>query len=1565
MAPFLAGIDIGSTTVKLAVLEAGTNKVVHRAYRRHRARQISEAKALLKEFTDAYPGHPLRLAIAGSGGADLAKALGVPFIQEVVANATALQKLYPETRTAIELGGQDAKVIFFTLDGETGNLEVDDMRMNGACAGGTGAFIDEIAALLHVPTEQFDQLATRGETVYPVSGRCGVFAKTDMQPLINQGIAKADLALSAFHAIAKQTIGGLAQGCTIEAPVAFEGGPLLFNPTLVKVFVERLGLEKDQIIVPEHSEAMVALGAALSLESLPDQGSIIAEEALATMEELAHTVRDNTSANPLFANADERARFYQRHGETPPPPGPRAETVTAYLGIDSGSTTTKVALVDLQGELIDAAYAPNEGEPLRVARRMLIDLRDRWRAAGGALKIAALGVTGYGEHLFSEAYQADCHMVETVAHARAALASHPEATFVLDIGGQDMKALWLDEGIITDIVVNEACSSGCGSFLEGFASSLSIAREDMADAAFASTSPAELGSRCTVFMESSVITAQRNGKQPEDIMAGLSRSIAENVLTKVIRSSNLDAMGEHVVVQGGTFANDAVLRAFEERFGREVTRTKHPELAGAIGAALVAADRIEHERAGQLPRFIGFDAVEALSFSREQNVVCTLCGNHCARTVIRFSSGASYVTGNRCARGETIVSTPEDRAAKEHTKDRAPENRMEERAEDRAPEGLAKDSQAESPATATTTTTTEAHTANASSASVTTTGASAANTAPSPASDLLKKPHAKRPARLSAGVPNLFNERERLVFKDYPTTPVLPPNGITIGLPRVLSLWDEAPFWKTFFQSLGFTVRLSRPSTRKRYENSLASIASDTACLPAKLSHSHVRDLADQGVDRIFMPIITAMKPEGSAAHSESVCALVKGYPMVIRSSDEPETAWGVPFDTPLFHWHSSEDRQRQLCRYMAKTFCIRFHDTQAAIEAGDQAKAAFQAALQARGHEVIEQTRAEGKFAVVVASRPYQNDPLINHGLPDLITAQGIPVLTVDSLPELDQIDLDASRLDIVNNYHARMLRGALYVAGSDCLEYLQLVSFGCGHDAYLSDEIIRLMKGASAKTPLVVKLDEGDVRGPLEIRVRSFLETVTARRGRVETLRCKNTPRLAAQEGQSAPASPAASSAALPPTTPAVSSAVSPAAPSVSDPYPAKFNTSDRATKTVLVPNTSHAFGRLMSAVFAKQGLRTVALPLGRERASALGKRYVHNDICYPAQMVIGEVLEALESGQYDPNATAVGMAKYLGDCRLTHYSALLRKALDDAGYAQVPIITNDADDESNMHPGFKMSIASALRVAFCLPMIDALEELLRKMRPYELEAGRADAAFEEALDAVIEGVGTRGIAGAKKGFKQAIQIMEEVPYDRSEERPSVLIVGEYLLNFHPGANRDIERYLEDHGMEVIEARMTDVIRKTYFYQRAQVREFDVQKPFAERTYLEIVNKAFEKAHDMTDQIAKEHPLYEPPCRMPELVEASDPIVHHTFDAGEGVLIPAEILHQYEHGVRAFVILQPFGCLPNHIVGRGIVKSLRKECPEAQILTLDYDPDVSTANIENRLQMLTMRAKDSRSKN
>ncbi len=1440
------GIDIGSTTVKAVVLDDATHETLFETYRRHGARQIQTTSAVMEEIVRQFPNASARVALCGSGSEDIAAAIGAPFIQEVVASAVAVRSLYPQAQCAIELGGQDAKMIFFRHD-ESGAQTVGDMRMNGSCAGGTGAFIDEIAEVLGIPVEQFNEHAEAGMHVYDISGRCGVYAKTDIQPLMNRGVSNCDLALSAFHAIAKQTIGGLAQGLEIKPPVVFMGGPLTFNARLVEVFKERLGLTDGEAIVPKRPETMVARGAALSLSGMfaDTDASLDINEAQKSLAELERRANEKPAGKPLFATQAEAKEFAKRHHPPATPNGPNraaelADTsgrVRVWLGIDSGSTTTKLAVISDEGELIDSFYSSNKGEPLAIARDGLIALRERYRAAGIKLDIAGVGVTGYGEELFASAFAADCHTVETVAHARAAMQFDPNVSFVLDIGGQDMKAMWLENGVVRDIVVNEACSSGCGSFLENFAQSLGIATEEIANSAFRSEHPAVLGSRCTVFMNSSIVSEQKNGRTSDDIMAGLCKSIIENVFTKVIRISNLSSLGENIVVQGGTFANDAVLRALELYLGRNVTRAPYPGLMGAIGAALIAKERSD----GQPSTFIGLDALDDFGFDTQANVACDACANHCARTVVTFSDGRAFVTGNRCSRGEigTSTSTPETPARE----------------------------QARSP-----------------------------------------KPT------------NLFDVRERLLFKEWPAELLCEKRGITIGLPRVLALWDTAPFWTTLWRSLGFDVKLSNRSTREMYEDGLPSVTSDTICFPAKLVHGHVRQLARDGVDRIFMPIVTTVPTENKSEDSISMCAVVKGYPMVVKSSDNPARTWDVPFDTPLFHWFSTDDRNRQLITYLNREFNIDSSMARQAIEAADAAQRAFKAELLARGQKLIDGMRESNSYAVVLASRPYHNDPLVNHRLPEAFCKLGLSVLPSDAVPGADEADLSASRIDVVNNFHARMLGSALVAANDQNLEYVQLVSFGCGHDAYLSDEIVRLMRESSNKTPLILKVDESDAEGPLNIRIRSFVETVNARRAQ-----------------NAAPSAPR----------------------KLRDPYPQKFTKAHRKEKIVLVPNTSHAFCRLMSAALNKQNIRAVPLELGRQRAIELGKQYVHNDICFPAQMVIGEALAALESGQYDDAEVAIGTGKYVGDCRLTHYAALLRKALNDAGYEHVPIITNDDVDAHNIHPGFKMNLASAIRIAMGLPMIDALEALLRRIRPYELVPGSADEAFERAMDALINGLQAHGVPGAKHGFKRAIEIMGKVKYNRSNLRPTVLIVGEYLLNFHPGANRDIEAYLERNGFEIIEARMTDVIRKTYFYQDAQSREFHVTRPIAKVAFNRIANMLFEHAHNICDRIGSAHPLYEAPCRMPELVKASDPIVHHTFDAGEGVLIPAEILHHAARGCTSFVILQPFGCLPNHIVGRGIVKQLKERYPNANILPLDYDPDVSFANIENRLQMLVMSAR------
>ena len=1435
------GIDVGSTTVKVAVLDSDTDQLLYCAYRRHEVRQAQCVLDVLRTALDSFPDASACLAITGSGATPLSHAMGVPYVQEVVANSIAVRRFHPKVRTAIELGGQDAKMVFFGAAGPSGKSTVSDMRMNGSCAGGTGAFIDEIAALLNTPVEGLNTLASQGTRQYAVSGRCGVYAKTDIQPLLNQGAAKSDIVLSVFHAVAKQTIGGLAQGLDILPPVIFEGGPFTFNPRLIDVFKERLNLDDDDIIAPEHPEVFVAQGAALAAGNTKDDAACIDMQQVLTKLEayIAESKGAELDASPLAESEDELAAFKQRHklpdqrgdGFTKP-------VINAYLGIDSGSTTTKMALVDEDGALLDSFYASNEGEPLEVARQALIGMRERINQSGCRVNILGVGTTGYGEKLMYEAFSADHHVVETVAHAKAACTTNPNASFILDIGGQDMKAIWLTDGVVTDIVVNEACSSGCGSFLESFASSLDISVRNIATRAFASKSPAELGSRCTVFMNSSIVTEQRRGKNSNDIMAGLCRSVIENVFTKVIRVSNLDSLGKEIVVQGGTFLNDAVLCAFEEYVGMQVQRAPYPGLMGAIGAALLTRDRM----ADPSSTFIGLDALEEFSYTQDQNNVCPFCSNHCQRSCVTFSSGKQFVTGNRCAKGE-VLGDPRDENVRAALKS--------------AIESI-------------------------------------------------------------DSVPNLFEERKKLLFMDYPVKQLCPDRQMVIGLPRVLALWDNAPFWTTLLRSLGFEVKLSDYSDRAMYENGLPAVTSDTVCFPAKLVHGHIRNLVSKGVDRIFMPIITVVSSECSEANAQSMCAVVKGYPMVIANSDNPQHRFNVPFDTPLWHWYTPADREKQLCTYFQESYSIPKNLLLEALKMADEAQESFRATLQSRAAEVIEECASKGTYAVVLASRPYQNDDLVNHDLPKLFVEQGIPVLTADSVPGYQQVGLSHSLVDVANNFHARMLSTAIVAAQSPHLEYAQVVNFNCGHDAYLSDEVIRLMREAGNKVPLILKVDESDIQGPLRIRVRSFVETVKVRREAV----AEASKRVLA------------------------------------DPYHSKFTKDMVGDKTVLVPNTSHAFSMLMASALAGQGLKTVPMEIGRERAIELGKKYVHNDICFPCQIVIGEALAALESGQWHPDKVAIAMGKYIGDCRLTQYTALLRKALDDAGYAQVPIITNDDQDYHNVHPGFKMNLLSAMRIAYGLPMIDVLEELLRKIRPYELVPGETQQAFDQALQLTMDGLRAGGIRGMKKGFAEGIDLMCAVRYDRSKPRPTVLIVGEYLLNFHPGANRDIEKHLEECGMEVIEARMTDVIRKSYFYRDMQIREYSLRKPLKDAATLRIENEMFNLAHDCADKIAAKHPLYSPAARMQDIVKASDPIVHHTFDAGEGVLIPAEILHHAKKGCRAFIILQPFGCLPNHVVGRGVSKKLKELYPEATILPLDYDPDMAQANIENRLQMLVMDA-------
>lgn len=1427
------GVDVGSTTVKAVVLDPADDRVLFTRYQRHNAHQAETVRQLLAEAAGRFPETRFRVGVCGSGGRPIAAALGAHYVQEVVANAAAIRTLYPQVRTAVELGGQDAKVIFFHYDEVSGRLQTSDMRMNGSCAGGTGAFIDEIAALLNVPADEFEQLASAGKTVYSISGRCGVFAKTDIQPLLIQGAERADIALSTFHAIAKQTIGGLSQGLELTAPIIFEGGPLTFNPTLVRVFAERLGLTGKDIVRPEHPETIVALGTAIAVDELfpGRQDAMTLSQALERLSAAPVQPQEAAgSGKPYFSSEAEQESFLRRHQAElcQPVDATNRAVLRGYLGIDSGSTTSKFVLMDENEQVTDTFYTNNQGEPLRVVRQGLLALAEKYRNLGIRLEILGLGTTGYGEQMLSAAFHADYHTVETVAHARGCRRFFPDATFLLDIGGQDMKAIWLKDGVVTNIMLNEACSSGCGSFLENFASTLGMPVDQVAQAAFRSRTPAELGSRCTVFMNSTIINEQRNGKQPDDLMAGLCRSIIENVFTKVVRIANVSELGDRVVVQGGTFRNLAVLRALEEYLGREVTLAPYPGEMGALGAALAVKQEIEaHGYAnGRCSAFIGFDAVESFTYTRESGVLCPHCANHCSRTILRFPDGGAFVTGNRCDRGAVVSEAPEAAAKK---------------ADD---------------------------------------------------------------------VPDLMGLRRQLLFQSYPVSPVREDQGETVGLPRVLEFWDSMPFWSTFFRALGYQVKFSAPSSRSQYESGLQYVASDTICFPAKLVHGHVLDLCRQGVNRIFLPYILHMPPENRREKSPYVCPVIMGYSMVVRNFQSPEQQFPVSFETPVFHWFTEKDRKRQICQYAVEHCGAGKQEAEQAYRQAAAAIESFRRRLVEEGERIIARTEQSGTFAVVLAGRPYHTDPLINHDLARMFTRRGIPVLTVDSLPGLSQADLHRSRVEITNDFHARMLAGAMVTAAHPSLEYVQIVSFGCGHDAILSDEIIRLL--GEEKPPLVLKVDESEAAGSLGIRVQSFIETVELRRSAQAKVRPISLP----------------------------------------EPYPVKYRKTDKKLRTVLVPNISAPVSTLLSALLEREGIRSEAIPVGGPEQIRTGKKYTHNDICFPCQMVIGELIDALQKGNYPEGTVAVGMAKLSCDCRMANYTAILRKALDSAGFETVPILTTDPGDTKGIHPGVSMLGArSVLLAAWAFSMLDILEELSRKIRPYETVTGETNRVFDHCVADIAQG-SRKGLGEMLGAFRRSIGAFQTIPYDRSVRKPRILVTGELLVNFHPGTNFHVEEYLEKNGMETILPRITYQFRKDFQAANSEIRDFGAH--LAPWSF--ALDAAVEGIQRHLERIAMAHPLYHKAARPQDLYAGVSGIIPKTLTCGEGWLMAGEIAHYAAEGVRSFIILQPFGCLPNHVCGRGVTKRLKELFPGVQILPLDLDPDTSYANVENRLQMLIM---------
>ena len=1393
------GIDIGSTTVKVSIIEDG-GTLLFADYKRHFANIQETLADLLREGEEKLGALTVEPVITGSGGLTLSKHLGIPFVQEVVAVATSLKDYAPQTDVAIELGGEDAKIIYFT-----GGI---DQRMNGICAGGTGSFIDQMASLLQTDASGLNEYAKNYKAIYPIAARCGVFAKTDIQPLINEGATKEDLSASIFQAVVNQTISGLACGKPIRGNVAFLGGPLHFLPELRAAFIRTLNLGPDQIIAPDHSHLFAAIGAAMNSD--PKTTASLHD----LIERLSHGIKMDFEVKrmePLFTDEADYEDFKTRHASHDVKKGDLATYEgNCYLGIDAGSTTTKVALVGEDGSLLYRFYSNNNGSPLATAIRAMQEIHDQLPEKA---QIAYSCSTGYGEALLKSALMLDEGEVETISHYYAAAAFEPDVDCILDIGGQDMKCIKIKDGTVDSVQLNEACSSGCGSFIETFAKSLNYSVQDFAREALFAKNPTDLGTRCTVFMNSNVKQAQKEGASVADISAGLAYSVIKNALFKVIKITNASDLGKHVVVQGGTFYNDAVLRSFEKISGCEAVRPDIAGIMGAYGAALIARERYD---ASKTTTMLPIDKILSLTYKTTM-ARCQGCTNHCVLTINRFDGGRQFVTGNRCERGL---------GGNKQKKD----------------------------------------------------------------------------------IPNLFDYKYHRMFDYEPLTADLAPRG-TVGIPRVLNMYENYPFWAVFFKELGYRTVLSPKSTRQIYELGIESIPSESECYPAKLAHGHIEWLIRQGLTYIFYPCVPYERNETPEAGNHYNCPMVTSYAENIKNNVESLTDHKVHFRNPFMAFTNEEILTKRLVEEFTKDQSIPEKEIRAAAHKAWQELIASRQDMEKKGEEVIAWLKETGHHGIVLAGRPYHVDPEINHGIPELITSYGFAVLTEDSVSHLGRVD----RPLIVTDqwmYHSRLYEAASYVKTQPNLDLIQLNSFGCGLDAVTTDQVNDILT-RSGKIYTLLKIDEVNNLGAARIRVRSLIAAI-----RVREMRHYHKP--------------------------IVSSAYS----------RVYFTKEMKKNYTILCPQMSPIHFDLIEPAVRSCGYNLEVLQNSDRTAIDTGLKYVNNDACYPSLIVVGQIMDALLSGKYDLEHTAVIMSQTGGGCRASNYIGFIRRALERAGMPQIPVISLNANGmETN--PGFKITLPLLTKAMQAVVYGDLFMRVLYATRPYEAKAGSANALHEKWKAICIKSLQKHSLSMAEfnRNIRGIIHDFDELPR-RDVQKPRVGIVGEILVKFSPLANNHVVELLEAEGAEAVMPDLLDFLLYCFYNSNFKADNLGGKRSTAHLCNMGISLLEYFRRTCRRELERSTHFL--PPARIQDLASMAKHYVSLGNQTGEGWFLTGEMLELIHSGTTNIICTQPFGCLPNHIVGKGVIKELRASHPEANIIAVDYDPGASEVNQLNRIKLM-----------
>lgn len=1401
-----AGLDVGSTTAKL-VLVGEQGEILHSAYKRHHADVLGTAAALFSEVLEHFGDRRVLLTVTGSAGMGIAERFLLPFEQEVVAATNLIRAVYPEIKTLIDIGGEDAKMVFFPEEA------LPDMRMSGNCAGGTGAFIDQMATLLGCSVDEMGEMAMLpGTKIHPIASRCGVFSKTDIQNLIARNVSKADVSASVFHAVAVQTVTTLSHGFSVQPKVLFCGGPFAFTPALRVAFVRYLGLREDEYIVPENAPVISAWGAALS-PSKAEQGILLSEfiGELKRGDRNGKLVQTNR-LEPLFRDESELSAWESAKKETRIPRISLADCDgRCYLGIDSGSTTTKIVAIDSRERILFSYYANNEGNPIAAAQKGLRQFLTEAEKAGKPIRIQGSCSTGYGEDLLKAAFGLGGGIIETIAHYLAARKVDPKVSFILDIGGQDMKALFVENGALYRVEINEACSSGCGSFISAFAGSLQHSVSDFASMACTAGAPCDLGTRCTVFMNSKVKQFLREGASVPDISAGLAYSVVKNCLYKVLKLKNLSELGDHVVVQGGTMRNRSIVRAFEKLAGVPVAFTDIPELMGALGCALYAKSQATDGKGLLLSQIL-----QTTDFTSRQTQ-CKGCENQCYVTRYTFNNGNVYYSGNKCEKAFT------NRGAESRTGD------------------------------------------------------------------------------------NVYPQKYELLFgRETAVTGQTRP--LTIGIPRILGMYEDYPFWHALFTACGFGVMLSEPSTMRKYETGVDSVMSDNICFPAKLAHSHILDLIERKADRIFYPFTIFEQRDGTQENNSFNCPVVTGYAEVLKNSIDPEGKYGIPFDAPTITFKNAKGLRRGCLDYL-RTLGVPDATVKKAVAKALQAQNDYRTRIKTMNLRLFERSKRQGELTVLLAGRPYHTDPLIQHKLSDMIAGFGVNVISEDIVRNDDSVDISHIHSVPQWSYVNRILKATRWVAEQgDDIHFVQMTSFGCGPDAFLLDEVRAILK-RYGKTLTILKIDDVNNIGSLRLRVRSLIESLKFKAGtKTDELQPFVTTK--------------------------------------------PFNKAERKRK-LLLPHFSDAHVEVIEALFHAAGYDAETLPRPDGATADCGLKYANNEVCYPATLVVGDMVKALESGKYDPDRVAVVMTQTGGQCRATNYLPLLKKAVVDAGYPQVPVISLNSGGP--MEAGLKINWFKVAPIALAALLYgDCIAKMYYASVIRERTKGDAERLRKHYLAEAVPHIERRDADVLFRLLEDAAGAFDKIVTTDTVPRAKVGVVGEIYLKLNSFSHKDILHWLAGEGIEVIPPTIVNFFMQAFVNRKVNKNAHLTDSSFVPEFVIDRLYRWADGYVKRANRICSAFRYYVPFGNIFEEADEASGLVPLTAQFGEGWLIAAEMAGFARSGVNHVISLQPFGCIANHIVSKGIEKKVRDLFPQMSLLFLDFDSGVSEVNVLNRLHLM-----------